>query len=463
MNSRTPALITAVLASCGVVVALMQTIILPLLPLLPGLTGSAPEDVSWTVTATLLSGAICTPLLGRAGDMYGKRRMLLWSLAALIAGSVVCAAGAHLTALVLGRALQGIGLAVAPLAISILRDVLPPSRVASAVALMSATIGIGAAAGLPLAALVVEYSSWQVLFWACAAVGAAVFALIRWIVPEAQGGSPGGRFDLPGAAGLTVFLVCLLLIVSKGSAWGLAAPRTLAAAVCGLAVLAWWIRRELRVPEPLVDLRTAVRPATLAAHLAALFIGFAFYANTLTTAQLVQEPESTGYGLGLSIAGAGLCMLPGGVCLALFAPVTARICDRHGPRAAIVLASAVIAVGYVVRFFTSHEIWTVIVGATVVAIGSGIAYSALPVLLMRSVPVTETAAANGQNVLMRMIGQAASSAVAAALLAGHTADGRPTLHAYLLVFLVAGSVALAALATALAAPRRAPGPAAAAA
>ncbi|MEO3783882.1 MFS transporter [Actinocorallia sp. B10E7] len=457
MNSRTPSLITAVLASSGVVVALMQTIILPLLPLLPGITGAPPADAGWAVTATLLSGAICTPLFGRAGDMYGKRRVLLLSLLFLIAGSVVCTAGTHLPALIAGRLLQGVGLAVTPLAISILRDELPPGRVASAVALMSATIGIGAAVGLPIAAVVVQYASWRALFWACAVAGLAVFALIRWIVPESPVRSPG-RFDIPGAAGLSAFLVCLLLAISKGPSWGLTAPPTLGLAAFALATLAWWIRRELRVPEPLVDLRTATRPAALVAHLVALFIGFAFYANTLATAQLVQEPASTGYGLELSIVAAGLCLLPGGLCLALLSPVSARITDRKGPRTAVALASAVIAVGYVVRFFTSHELWTVIVGATVVAIGSGLAYSALPMLIMRAVPVTETAAANGQNVLMRMIGQAASSAAATAVLAHHTAGGRPTLHAYLLVFLIAASVAVAALATALAAPRRSPAP-----
>lgn len=455
MNSRTPSLITGVLASCGIVVAVMQTIILPLLPLLPGLTGASLPDVSWTVTATLLSGAVCTPLLGRAGDMYGKRRLLLWALAALIAGSVVCAAGVHLATLVLGRALQGVGLAVMPLGISILRDELPPERVPGAVALLSSTVGIGAAVGLPIAAVVVEYTSWRAMFWACALIGLVAFGLIRWIVPESPVRSPG-RFDGPGAAGLAFFLVCLLLLLSKGATWGFTARPTLVLAACAPAAAACWARYQLRVEEPLVDLRTAVRPAALVAHLVSLFIGFAFYANTLSTAQLVQEPRSTGYGLGLSIAAAGLCLLPGGLCLALLAPVSAAISVRRGPRTTVALAAAVIAVGYVVRFFTSHELWTVIVGATVVAMGTGLAYSALPMLIMRAVPVGETAAANGQNMLMRMIGQSASSAVAAAVLAHHTAGGRPTLHAYLLVFLIASGMALAALVTALAAPRRLP-------
>lgn len=460
MNRRAPSLVTAVLASCGIVVALMQTIILPLLPMLPGLTGSSLEDAGWTVTVTLLTGAICTPLLGRAGDMYGKRRFLMWSLAAVAAGSLLCAVSTWLPAMIAGRALQGMGLAVMPLGISILRDELPPERVPAAAGLISSTIGIGAAMGLPAAAFVMEYAGWQVMFWVSAAVGLLALALVRWIVPESPVRSPG-RFDVTGSAGLTFFLLCLLLVISKGGTWGYTAPATLALAACGLVAAVAWVRHELRTPEPLVDLRSAVRPAALAAHLAALFVGFAFYVNTLSTAQLVREPASTGYGLELSIMATGLCLLPGGLCLALLSPVSARISVRWGPSSTIALASGLLAVGYVVRFFTSHELWTIILGATVVAMGAGLAYAALPVLIMRAVPIGETAAANGQNVLMRSIGQAASSAVAAAVLAHHTAGGRPTLEAYLLVFLIAAAVSLAALATALAVPRRAPEPAAA--
>ncbi len=445
----------AVLAFCGVVVAVMQTLVVPLLPHVPALTGSTPAAASWLVTVTLLTGAVFTPVLGRAGDMYGKRRLLIGSLGVLTAGSVMCAVSSHIGVLIAGRALQGAALAVIPLGISIMRDELPPAKVLSSVALMSSTLGIGAAIGLPVAALVVEHFDWHTMFWASAVLGILDIALVLWSVPESTMRSRG-RFDVLGTLGLSTALVAVLLAITQGADWGWTSPRTLG--LLGAAVVIWplWGAYELRTPSPLVDLRVSARPAVLLTNVAALLIGFAFYGNSLVTAQMVQEPRATGYGLGASIVVSGFCLLPGGLAMVALSPVSAKISAKYGPKATLALAAAIMVVGYGVRFFTSHSLPLIIAGATVVACGTAIAYSALPALVMRAVPVSETGAANGLNTLMRSVGQACCSAVVAAVLASLTfqAGGRtaPTLHAYLLVFLIAGGAALAALVATLCLP-----------
>lgn len=447
-----PRLATGVLAFCGVVVAIMQTIVVPLLPHIPDLTGATPEAASWLVTVTLLTGAVFTPVLGRVGDMYGKRRVLIASLGVLVVGSVLCAVSSQIGVLIAGRALQGAAIAVVPLGISILRDELPPERVLSAVALMSSSMGIGAAVGLPIAAVVIQNFEWHTMFWVSAAIGLLDIVLVLRCVPESPIRSRG-RFDALGALGLTATLVCLLLAVTQGGGWGWTSARTLGLLAASAVIALVWGAYELRVRTPMVDLRVSARPAVLLTNIAALLIGFAFYANSLVTGQMVQEPKATGYGLGASIVVSGLCLLPGGVTMVLLSPVSARISGRHGPRTSLALASGIIAVGYVVRYFTSHSLWTIIAGATVVAAGTAIAYSALPALVMRGVPVGETGAANGLNTLMRSIGQAFCSATVAAVLANMTflAAGRPapTLGAYRLVFLIAAGAALLALAVTL--------------
>ncbi|MFB7184199.1 MFS transporter [Streptomyces sp. NPDC056230] len=443
-----PRFAVGVLAFCGVVVAVMQTIVVPLLPHIPALTGASPAAASWLVTVTLLTGAVFTPVLGRVGDMYGKRRVLVASLMVLVLGSVLCAVSSHIGVLIAGRALQGAALAVAPLGISILRDELPPERVLSAVALMSSTLGIGAAIGLPVAALVVENFDWHTMFWVSGAIGVLDILLVLWCVPE----SPirtRGRFDVVGALGLSGTLVCLLLAVTQGADWGWTSARTVSLLVAAVVLAPVWGAYELRVATPMVDLRVSARPAVLLTNVAALLIGFAFYANSLVTAQMVQEPKATGYGLGASLVVSGLCLLPGGVMMVALSPVSARISAKYGPKISLAVAAGVIAAGYVVRYFTSHSLWSIIAGATVVASGTAIAYSALPALVMRGVPVSETGAANGLNTLMRSVGQAFCSATVAAVLANLTflAGGRtaPTLHAYQVVFLIAAGAALAAL------------------
>ncbi|MFD7818461.1 MFS transporter [Streptomyces sp. NPDC059785] len=444
-----------VLAFGGILMAVMQTVVVPLLPDLPRLTGASAGAVSWMVTATLLSGAVLTPVLGRAGDMYGKRRVLLSALALMTVGSVMCALTSDIRVLIAARALQGAAAAVVPLSISILRDELPPERTGSAVALMSSTVGIGAALGLPLAALIVQYANWHVMFWATSALGAAGLALAWWAVRESPVREPG-RFDTVGALGLAAGLVCLLLAVSQGGQWGWGSPRVLGLfAACVVVLALWWVQQR-RAERPLVDLKLAARPRVALPHLTALLTGFSFYANSLVTAQLVQAPKETGYGLGLSIVATGLCLLPGGVTMLLLSSVSARISAARGPRVTLAIGAAVIALGYAVRIVDSRDLWVIILGATVISTGTTFAYSALPTLILRAVPAGQTASANGVNVLMRTIGQAMCSAAVAAVLVHHTSlvGGAPvpTLHGYLLAFAMAGTVALVACAAALSIP-----------
>ncbi|MFC7260012.1 MFS transporter [Streptomyces lutosisoli] len=444
-----------VLAFGGILMAVMQTVVVPLLPDLPRLTGASASTVSWMVTATLLSGAVLTPVLGRAGDMYGKRRVLLMALGMMTVGSLLCALTSDIRVLIAARALQGAAAAVVPLSISILRDELPPERTGSAVALMSSTVGIGAALGLPLAALIVQYANWHVMFWATTALGACGLTLAWWAVRESPVREPG-RFDTTGALGLAAGLICLLLGVSQGGTWGWTSPRILGLLVACVVILALWWAQQRRAERPLVDLKLAARPRVALPHIAALLTGFAFYGNSLVTAQLVQAPEATGYGLGLSIVATGVCLLPGGVTMLLLSPVSARISAARGPRVTLAIGAAIIAFGYVIRIADSRDLWVIIVGSTICATGTTFAYSALPTLILRAVPPGQTASANGVNVLMRTIGQAVCSAAVAAVLVHHTSliGGAPvpTLQGYLLAFAMAGTVALVACAAALAIP-----------
>ncbi|WP_338703082.1 MFS transporter [Streptomyces sp. Q6] len=444
-----------VLAFGGILMAVMQTVVVPLLPDLPRLTGASPAAVSWMVTATLLAGAVLTPVLGRAGDMYGKRRVLLGALGLMTVGSVLCALTSDIRILVAARALQGAAAAVVPLSISILRDELPPHRTGSAVALMSSTVGVGAALGLPLAALIVQYADWHVMFWATSGLGALGLGLAWWTVSESPVRAPG-RFDMLGTLGLAAGLVCLLLGVSQGGQWGWSSGPVVGLFAAAIVILGLWAWQQLRSAAPLVDLRLAAGRRVGLPHVAALLTGFAFYANSLVTAQLVQAPVATGYGLGLSIVATGLCMLPSGVIMLLFSPVSARISTARGPRVTLAVGGGVLALGYAVRIADSTDLWVILVGAAVVSTGTTLAYSALPTLILRAVPAGATASANGVNVLMRTIGQAVSSAAVAAVLVHHTmplSGGEvPSLHGYRIAFTMAGTVALLAAAVALAVP-----------
>ncbi|WP_234401617.1 MFS transporter [Thermobifida halotolerans] len=457
--SRHPRLLLVAMVFAGAVTAVMQTLAVPLLPTLIDGLRTTHGTASWVVTAALIAGAVSTPVLGRLGDMYGRREVMLCALASLVAGSALAALSTHVLTLVMGRTLQGIALAVVPLGIGVLRDVLPPERVAFSAALMSTTLGLGAALGVPLTSLIARYADWHAVFWMSGGLGLLCFALVFAFVPRSA--ARGGRFDALGTLGLTAVLVCFLVAVSRGAEWGWTSAAVLGLLAAALAVGAGWVYYETRVPSPIVELRGMVSPAVLLTNLATLLIGFSFFVNSLVTAQLVQEPSETGYGLGFSVLAGGLCMLPSSISMLLFAPIAARVAAARGPKTAIAAGIALMAAGYALRLFTSESLVMIIVGATVVGIGTAFPYSTLPALLMRHVPREQTGAANGVNVLMRVVGQAICSAVVAAVLGGMTmevGDGTaPAFEAYLTIFFVAGCVAVGALVTTLLVSDRRPG------
>ena len=433
--------VIAVLALCGTVVSLQQTMVLPLVPDLPDLIGTSAGNASWMVTATLVAGAVATPVISRMADMYGKRRMILVTLAIVVLGALVGGLSTSLPFLLLARALQGMGMALVPIGIATMRDELEPEKVPLAVALMSATLAIGAGVGLPLGGFLAEAFDWHVVLWLPGVLALLMLGLVLVTVSESNVRT-AGAFDFRGAVLLSLALVLLLLAVSKGADWGWVDARTLGCLAAGIALLAVFIPLELRVPNPLVDIRTAAQPVVLAANTISVFMGFAMFVNMLVSTQLLQTPTDTGYGLGLDALHAGLWMAPSAVAFGLLAPLSGWVTRRFGPEMAIGAGGAIMAVSYLARVPLSGSVTLVVIGTVIVTIGTALAYSALPTLIMRSVPVTETAAANGLNTLLRSVGTSTASAVTAAVLAAtitSATKGHPTFGALCTMFVLAAA------------------------
>ncbi|RAY17043.1 MFS transporter [Actinomadura craniellae] len=418
-STARPGGIVGVLAVAGIVAALMQTLVVPLIGELPQLLDTTASNASWVITATLLAGAVAMPVIGRLGDLYGKRRMLLACTVPLIAGSVVCALAGSLVPMVVGRGLQGVGMGMIPLGVSALRDLLPPERLGSSIALMSSSMGIGGALGLPVAAAVAENADWRLLFWGSAGLSVLVAVLIWRLVP----GIPPrtrGRLDYVGVIGLGIGLVGLLLGVSKGADWGWTSGGILgllATSAVAFVAWGWW---ELRAGDPLVDLRVTARPQVLLTNIASVVVGFAMYAQALIVPQLLQLPAATGYGLGQSMLAAGLWMAPSGLMMMLISPLGARLSAARGPKVTLFAGGLVIALGYGSSAVLLGSTWGLLVVTCICGVGVALAYGSMPALIMGAVPLSETASANSFNTLMRSIGTSVSAAVVGAVLSQMT-------------------------------------------
>ncbi|MPV51151.1 MFS transporter [Pseudactinotalea sp. HY160] len=466
--TRPSSLVIAVLCFGSMAGALMQSLVIPIQSELPALLSTSASNASWVVTVTLLAGAIAMPVAGRLADMYGKKHVLVTSAAVLLVGSLITALSSTLAPVLVGRALQGAAMGYIPVAISLVREVAPPHLRTGAVAAVSATLGVGGALGLPLAAWIAQSYSWHGLFWVSAALAVLVLAF-SWLLVPATGSARSGRLDGVGILGLSVGLAVLLVGVSKGSGWGWGSATTWGCIGGGLAVLLAWGVYELRRRSALVDLRTMALRPVLFTNTAAVLIGFGMMAQSIVVPQLLQAPEATGYGLGQSILAVGLWMAPGGLMMMAMAPVSSRMIRRYGARITLAVGAVVLSAGYFMALFLMGSPWQLMLATIVACSGVGIGYAAMPTLILDNVPAGEAGSGVGVNSLMRAIGTTTAGAVMAALLTSQLQElapggpSIPTSGAFQLCFLVGAVAALAGAAITLLVPREAgrravPGP-----
>ena len=450
-EERSAALVLTALAIAGLVVSVMQTLALPLLPEFMRAFHTSVSAVTWVFTATLLAGAVATPLLSRFGDMYGKKKMILIAMALLVAGSVVCAVSGSLAVLVAGRALQGVSSAMIPLAIGVIRDTFPRERITTAIGIVSATLGVGGGLGMLVTGIIAQHTtSYRPVFWISAVLGAIGLILITMLAP-AGGRRAAGRPDLAGAVLLAAWLVCLLLAISEGPSWGWGTTGTIGLFAAAVAGCALWVVLELRIREPLVRLTLLVGPKSLSANLASMLLGFAMFAAFTLFTNLVQTPRAQfGYGLSGSVLDVGLYLLPATVGMLIFSALAGRFERKLGAAYTLAIGSLFVAASLVWLAVSNSHVYDVVASSALQGVGFGIGYAALGTLAVQHVPMDSTAIASGVNSLVRTTGGSIGAAVVASVLASDIIHGTivPTLHAYVISYaiLAVGGVLAAAAA-----------------
>ncbi len=449
----------ALIGVASLAVALTQTVLVPLLGVLPARLDATPSDVTWLLTVTLIASAVAIPLFGRLGDMFGKRRMLLVSIGILVAGSVLGAlAGDSLAVLLVARTIQGAAGATISLGISLCAVLLPHDKRPGAMAFISATIGIGSALGMPLGGVVGESGDFHLLFWIAAAVGALSFVGILLVVPEAKGRT-GGRVDLTGALLLSGALVSLLLPLAQAPRWGWGDPRTIGLLAASVVLTALFTWTQGRIANPLVDLVALRRRPIVLTNLSSLLFGAGLFASLIATTTYVEAPAATGYGFGASPMVGALTMLPMAVAMLLLTPLSARLIMGWGAHYTLALGAGILSAGWLSRVFFSDGLWMIAAATGVIGIGTAIAYSAMPALITANTPSSEIAAANGLNTLFRALGSSLASAAGSTILASQVmvvgGHELPTWEAFRTLFWICFGAGVLALVVALRIPRAA--------
>jgi len=436
----------------GLSFATLQSLVAPALGTIGSDLGVATSDASWVLTAYLLSASVLTPILGRLGDMVGKRKVIIVVLALLLVGTVLAALAPNLGVLIVARVLQGAAGAVMPLSIGIVRDELPRERVSVTIGLLSAIFGIGAGVGIVAAGPIVEALSWHWLFWLPAILVAIALLGAIFGIPESTQRTPG-RLDLVGTGILSVGLVALLLAIGEGQKWGWGDGKTVGLLVLGAVALVVFVFVELRVKEPLIDMRLFQHRGVWTAHIVALAFGFAMFGTFILVPTLLQLPSALGYGFGKSVSESGLYLLPTVVAMVLSGVAAGILIRKIGPKIPMIIGGVAVAIAFLIPALGHAEEWQILVSGILTGIGIGMALAATSNAIVESVPATQTSEAISANTVIRTIGSSIGTAVIAALLSSNvTAQGAPTDEAFTIGFWASTGVGVLAILAALVAP-----------
>ena len=449
-----------VLALSALAFALSQTMVVPALPEIQRELGTSTTTVTFVLTAYLLAASVATPIVGRLGDMFGKERMLVATLLIFGAGSLIAALSHSIEVLIAGRAVQGIGGAIFPLAFGIIRDEFPPEKVPTGIGLISATFGIGGGGGLVLSGLIVDNIDYEWIFWFGLLVTAIALVATHLFVPESPIRTPA-RIDVGGGILMAGWLTSLLVGVSRANDWGWGSARVLGLFGLATLLLAIWVRYESRVRDPMVDMRLMRERAVFTTNLTALLIGFGMFGSFILIPQLVQTSPEAGYGFGATVTEAGLFMLPSAAVMLLAGPIAGGLGARYGSKLPLLIGTVLSSLSFVGLELLHDHRWAIYATGAVLGVGIGFSFAAMANLIVQAVPPERTGSATGINTIMRSIGGSIGAQVTAAIVAADTvAGGRfPAESGFTIAFLVSALGGIAAFAAALAIPGRIRAPA----
>jgi predicted MFS family arabinose efflux permease len=411
------------LVSVAVLMAIVSSLGAPLIPSIARADRISLSRAEWLLTAALMTGAVATPIMGRLADGPMKRRVIEVALGVVAAGCVLSAASTNFSMMVVGRGLQGVGLGLLPVTMAIARSELPAGQVSAAVGTLSVTTAVGVGLGYPLTGLISQILGFRAAFWFGASAVMAALVLVMVVLPKRSSGSIR-RFDLFGTVSLGLSIVGISIVLSEGGEWGWSAPGTAAVAVSCVVLLGLWVRHELRVPDPLIDVRQVRNRSVLTADVSAFLIGVAMYLFLPIIVEFVQVPAASGYGFGVSIVVSGLIFVP----LSIGSYVASRclvVYERHfGTRSMIPLGSMIFAASTLFFGLEHRSLWEAFATAGFSGLGIGLTFAAMPGFIVRAVVPSETGSATGFYQLVRSVGLSVGSALAAAVLSAYTPHGQ---------------------------------------
>lgn len=419
----------------------------------------SPAMVGWLITGYLIVGAAIAAVVGRIGDMFGRRRTLIVVLAIGAIGSLISALSTNFPVLLAGRLMQGVTGAILPLCIGLVHENMAKDRAPMAIGLMISGASIGTAAGLVVGGMIVDQFSWHGIFYTsaglCVTAALALLAFVP-VSPRRLAGPPVDWFSgLAFAPGVALILVYF----STGKDWGWASPWSLGSLVAGIALVAWWVHRSLVSPNPLIAIRSFGNRTIAVGGAVTALVSMSTLQITVFFSLLLQAPVWTAAGLGFSATVAGLAKLPSNLSSAFAGPLGGWLAGRGGGRFAIVVGGLVTAVGWLLYFVLDVNSFAVVVAQLIViSFGATMLFSVAPTIIAQASPPERISEISGMLTVIRQLFLGIGAQMVTTLLAVDVVrrgdETYPSPFAYDLTVVVIAALCIAAILVAFALPRQ---------
>lgn len=386
----------------------------------------ATPHIGWVLTTVSLTGIVAMPIIGKLGDIYGKKRMLMCVAGLFALGSLVCATAPNFQLLLIGRILEASSVGITPIAYGLIRDTFPKRMVPIALSAVSTGIGLNGIIGPILGGYLATEFGYRAIFWFLFGYVVVLAPVVFVLAPE----SPlrlRHRLDWIGAFLLGSGAGLLLLGISQGPKWGWGSARVLGALAAAVILTSIFVAHELRTKQPLVDIRVLSGPAMRTTMLAGLFASFVIGGFAFALPLMLMTPRAVGisYGFGLTALAYALWTAAHGIGGMVGGPLAGLLARRSGPRVSLIIAMTTLAVSVTLLAFCHDHLWQIAVLSGVYGLGMGFFYASQANLVVEAVPPSQTGASAGMVGCVNNLGPALGVTVLGAVLAANTLPAAP--------------------------------------
>lgn len=437
----------SILAGSVMYVEIMLT---PALPKISDEYGITSAEASLILSLYTVFGTAINPVVGKLGDIFGKKKILTYVLVAYCVAATFTSFAPNYTTLLLTRTFQGVGLSIFPLAFSLVREQFPRDLVPRAQGILSAMFGAGLAIGLPAGAFVANNLSWQANYHIATPFIVVLTVIIIYTVRESIYRNPKAKLDYYGAGLLGVSLALMVLGLSEGSSWGWTSARILGLFITGGTILVPLVLIERKQTDPLLNFKQLGSRNVLISNITGVVVGMGMFLMFQAIVYQLENPKPAGYGF--DVFTAGLYLLPMALTMLVVMFPVGVLISKIGTKPFIFLGSTIGAIGFLLMSTVSRPA-QIPEYLTIASVGMAMLMVSIQNLLVLSVKPHEMGLATAMNTVFRNVGSSLGAPIAGSILStftflvviGNTSLVLPTETAFKYTYYIAAVAFLVAL------------------